>query len=69
MVPVPYSNIRGLHANLDDLAVAGSVYDNLVCAESKVSDRRHISEVRIPGFGCPQQRLKNSTPCAQGMAL
>ena len=27
-------NIRGLHANLDELAVAGSGYDVLVCAES-----------------------------------
>ena len=68
-VRVLYSNIRGLHANLDELAVAGSDYDVLVCAESKVSDRRHLSELRIPGFGCPQQRLRNSTPGAQGMAL
>ena len=37
-----YYNIRGLHANLDELAVAGSDYDVLVCAESKVSDRRHL---------------------------
>ena len=67
-VRVLYSNIRGLPANLDELAVAGSGYDVLVCAESKVSDRCHLSELRIPGFGCPQQRLKNSTPGAQGMA-
>ena len=33
----------------------------LSCAKSKVSDRRHLSELRIPGFGCPQQRLRNST--------
>ena len=33
------------------------------------SDRRHLSELPIPGFGCPQQRLQNSTPAAQGMAL
>ena len=56
-VRVLYSNIRGLHANLDELPVAGSEYDVLVCAESKVSDRRHLSELRIPGFGCPQQTL------------
>ena len=64
-----YSNIRGLRANLDTLAVAGSGYAVLVCAESKVSDRHHLSEPCIPGFGCPQQRLRNSTPVAQGMAL
>ena len=49
------SNIRGLHANLVKLAVTGSDFDILVCAESKVSDRRHLSELRIPGFGCPNR--------------
>ena len=52
-VRVPYSTIRGLHANLDKLAVAGSDYDVLVCAEPKVSDRSHLSELHILGFGCP----------------
>ena len=68
-VRVLYSNIRGLHVNLDELAVAGSDYNVLVCAESKVSDRCNLSEPRVPGFGCPQQRLRNSTPGAQGMSL
>ena len=69
MVRVLYSNIRGLHANLNKLAVAGSDYDILVCAESKVSDRRLLSEFRNPGFGYPQQRLRNSFPGAQGKVL
>ena len=68
-VRVLYSNIRGLHANLDELAVAGSPYDVLVCAESKVSDRRHLPELHIPGFGRPQQWLRNSKPGAPDMAL
>ena len=68
-VRVLYSNIRGLHATFNELAVAGSDYDVLVCAESIVSDRRHLSELRIPGFGCSQQRLRKSTPDVQGMAL
>ena len=51
-VRVLYSNIRGLHTNFDLLAVAGLDYDVLVCAESKVSDRRHHSELHIPGFVC-----------------
>ena len=42
---VLYSNIRGLHANLDELAVIGSDIDVLVCPEPKVSDRRHLSEL------------------------
>ena len=41
----------------------------MVCVESKVSDCRRLSELRIPGFGCLQQRLRNSTPGAQGLAL
>ena len=53
-VHVFYSNFGGLHANLDELAVAGSEYDDLVCADSKVYDRLHLSEHRIPGIGCPQ---------------
>ena len=66
-VRVLYSNIRFLHANLDELPVAGSDYDVLVFAESIVPDSRHLSEPRIPGFSYPQQRLRNSTPGAEGM--
>ena len=51
-IRVFYYIIRGLHANLGELAVTGSDYDALVCAESKASDRRHLSELRLlPGFG------------------
>ena len=56
-VRVLYSNIRGLHANLNELAVAGLDYDVLVCAESKVSDRRHLSELCIPGLVAPKRGL------------
>ena len=49
--------------------MAGLDHDVLVCAESKASNGRHLSELHIPGFGCPQQRLRNSTPGVQGMAL
>ena len=68
-VRVLYSNIRRLHANLDELAVAGSDYNFLVCAESKVSDRRHLSELPISGFGCHQKRLRNSITGAKRMAF
>ena len=63
-VQILYSNIRGLHANLDELTAAASDYDVLVCAESKVSDRCHLLELRIPGVGSP-----NSGCGAQGIAL
>ena len=58
---VLYSNIRGLHANLDELAVTGPDYDVLVSAESKVSDRCHLSELCInalvaPNRGCRTPR-------------
>ena len=68
-VLVLFSNIRVLHVNLDELAVARSDYDVLVCAESKVLYRRHLSELHIPGYCCPQQWQRNSTPGAQSLAL
>ena len=45
-----YSNIRGLHANINDLAVASRLFDILFCSETLVSQMRHISELLIPGF-------------------
>ena len=55
MVRVLYSNIRGLHDILDELGEAGSNFDVLVRAESKVSDRRHLSELPIPGWVAPNR--------------
>ena len=45
------SNVRGLSKNLSDVTVASSQYDLLLCSETLVSDRRHISELLVPGFG------------------
>ena len=42
-VRVLYSNIRILHATLEELTVAGSSYDVLVCAGSRVFNRRYLS--------------------------
>ena len=47
------SNVRGLAGNLSDLTVASSQYDILLCSETLVSDSRHVSELLVPGFGCP----------------
>ena len=47
------SNISGLAGNLRDLTVASSRYDRLLCFETLVSDMRHLSELLVPGFGCP----------------
>ena len=38
------SNVRGLSRNLSDVTVASSQYDLLLCSETLVSDRRHISD-------------------------
>ena len=47
------SNVRGLYRNLSDLTVASTQYDLLLCSETLVSDRHHISELLVPGFGRP----------------
>ena len=47
------SNVRSLSKNLSDVTVASSQYDLLFCSETLVSDRRHMSELLIPGFGRP----------------
>ena len=47
------SNVRGIFKNLSGVTVASSHYDLLLCSETLVSDRRHISELQVPGFGRP----------------
>ena len=56
-VRILYSNIRGLHANLSELSISSADFDVLCLSETLVSDRRHISELRVAGFEGPQQRL------------
>ena len=36
------SNVRGLARNLNDLTVALSQYDILLCSQTLVSDMRHV---------------------------
>ena len=47
------SNVRGLSRNPSILTVASSQFDILLCSETLVSDRRHVSELLVPGFGRP----------------
>ena len=47
------SDVRGLSKNLNDVTVASSQYDLLLCSETLVSYRRHISELLVPEFGRP----------------
>ena len=61
------SNVRGLSRNLSDVTVASSQYD-LLCSETLVSDRRHISELLVPGFCRPVVLCRDGMPRARGMA-
>ena len=48
--------------------MASPQYDLLLCSETLVSDRRHISELLVPGFGRPLLSWGAGMPYARGMA-
>ena len=64
-----YANINGLSANINDLSVASSRFDIVMCAETLVSARKHAAELIIKGFGRPTLSLRDVRPGARGMAL
>ena len=72
--PEPYvcrilcSNVWGLAGNISDLTVVLSQYGILFCAETLVSDMRHVSELLVPGFGRPVLLCRGKMPRARGMA-
>ena len=47
---------------------ASSQYDLSLCSETLDSDRRHISEFMVPGFGLPVLLCRDGVPRARGMA-
>ena len=47
------NNVRSLSKNLSDMTVASSQCDLLLCSETLVSYRHHISELLVPGFCHP----------------
>ena len=61
------SNALGLSKNLSYVTVASSQYD-LLCSETLVSNRSHISEFLVPGFGRPVLLCRDGMPRARGMA-
>ena len=64
------SDVLGLFTNLSDVTVASSRYDLLLlCSETLVSDRHHISELLVPGFGRPVLLYRDGMPRAHGMAV
>ena len=62
------NNVRGLAASLSNLTLASSQNDILLCAETLVSDMRHVSELLVPGFGRPVLLCRGKMPLARGMA-
>ena len=62
------SNVRGLSKNLSDVTVASSQYDLLLCSETLVSDRHHMSEFLVPGFGRPVLLCWDGVRRARGTA-
>ena len=62
------SNVLGISKNLSDVTVASSQYGLLLCSETLVSDRRHISEFLVPGFGRHALLCTDGMPRARGMA-
>ena len=60
--------MRGLSKNLSDVTVASSQYHLLLCSEILVSDKRHISELLVPGFGRPVLLCRDGMPRARRMA-
>ena len=48
-----FSNINGLHGNLDELAVAASHFDIVFCCETEATRRRHVAELRSSGTTRP----------------
>ena len=40
-----YANVSDMHSNLHDLSVASLGYDIIMCSETLVSDRRHVSQL------------------------
>ena len=54
-VNVVYSIIilEDLMRNFNDLQIASRDYDIILCSETKVTNRRYISELLIPGFNKP----------------
>ena len=63
------SNINGLHGHKDELAIAVTKFDVVACVETKVTGRRHVSELLLHGFKSLPLLLRGARPNALGLAL
>ena len=61
---VMFSNINCLHGNIHELAIAATKF-----AETKVTGRRHVSELLLPGFKAPTLLLRGTRQNGLGVAL
>ena len=59
---VMFTNINGLHGNRDELGNAATKFDVVACAETKVTGRRHLSELLLPGFKAPTLAVERCSP-------
>ena len=66
---VMFTNINGLYGNRDELAIAATKFDVVACAETKVTGRRHLSELLLAGFKATTLLLRGALPNGLGMAL
>ena len=66
---VMFTNINGLHGNRDELAIAATKFDVVACAETKVTGRRHLSELLSPGLKATTLLLRGARPNGLGRAL
>ena len=64
---VLYLNIRGFYNN-SDLQIASQKYGIILCFETLVSIRRHISDVLLPGLNNPILLLRESRPRVHELA-
>ena len=64
-----FTNINGLHGNRDELAIAATKLNVVACAETKVTGRRHLSELLLPGFKASTLLLRGARPNGLDMAL
>ena len=62
------SNVRGLSKNLSNVTVASSKYGLLLCSETLVSDRHHMSGLLVSGFGRIVLLCRDGVPRAHGIA-
>ena len=63
------SNVNCLHGNRDKLGIAATKFDVAACAETKVTGRRHVSDLLFPSYEAPTLLLRGARLYGLDMAL